>query len=115
MKPLKIIRNIHFEEDDYRSITYEYDKKTKIIVTSANGQFGKLENITVINDAIKIIPYHITTNFAQQNQKRVELTIRFDTPLFLDEKDHVDKIFDYYQTLEDFLNEHYTELWEFDQ
>jgi hypothetical protein len=114
MKPLKLIRNIYFEEDDYRSITYEYDEHTKIIIASANGQFGKFENITILNDAIKIIPYHIIANFKPHDEKRIELTVRFDTPIFLDEKQYVDKIFDYYQTLEDFLNEHYEELRQID-
>lgn len=111
MKKLKIVDSVIMEKENYKSITYEYDKKTDIVVTKADNQFGNLENITLVTKTVKIIPYHAFVNFLTDGNKKVEITLKFNTPIYLDEKNQIDQLFKYYQELEDFLNVNYEKLW----
>ena len=43
--------------------------------------------------------------------KKVEVTLKFNTPIYLDEKNQIDQLFKYYQELEDFINTNYEKLW----
>lgn len=102
-------------EKNYRSITYEYDSNLYISVSLAEDHLGEFKGLTIGKNngrkTIQVIPHHITAGLLDEGDKKIELTITFETPIFLDEKTQIDKLFQYYQTLEDFLNEHYTELW----
>ena len=90
-------------EKNYRSITYEYDSNLYISVSLAEDHLGEFKGLTIGKNngrkTIQVIPHHITAGLLDEGDKKIELTITFD------------KLFQYYQTLEDFLNEHYTELW----
>ena len=81
MNQLKIVDSVIMEKENYKSVTYEYDKKTDIVVTKADNQFGNLENITLVTKTVKIIPYHAFVNFLADGNKKVEVTLKFNTPM----------------------------------
>lgn len=102
------------EASEYKTVMYAYDEYTYISVSVSNDNFGELKSLTIgkqeLYRQMQIIPHHVTAGFSDDNN--IEITITFDTPIFLDEKKAINELFDYYQTMENFLNAHQNELWQ---
>lgn len=111
----KVLSKTILKDENYKSVTYEYDENLYIAVSLSQDKFGNLKGLTIgkTDQCTKIrkIPHHVTAGFIEKHDKKIEITIKFETPIFLDEKSDIDELFKYYQELEDFLNVNYENLW----